>query len=133
MKYDNYEEYLLDMKQIASYLLKKMKTEHGLMQEERKHIRHLRSELRRRTTIARYWELLRQEKSEAGRRFLLFIFMYLIVLFQQQARDEKSVRELHQYLASLREHENAQGFSQGIWKMRNRKTNVIFDEAKPAV
>jgi|GEM_PF-3282052 len=81
MERDKYDEQFFEMRRIASYLLSKLKKKRALFQADRKRIRLLKEELRRNADIATYLELLRQEKTEAGRRFLLLVFIFLTALF----------------------------------------------------
>lgn len=139
MKQDIYEQEWIQMRQIAIYVLKKMKERREQYLADRKQIRRLTDELRRKRDMANYVELLRKEKSEAGKRFLLFILMYLFALFQTQKRDAKAVQELRRQLDFLLDSELSRQRTQGpslsnIQKWPKAKNaGAIFDGIKPPV
>ena len=137
MERDKYEEQLFEMRRIASYVLSKLKKKRSLFQADRKRIRLLKEELRRNADLANYCELLRQEKSEAARRFLLLAFIFLFTLFLQKKRDQKAALELRQYLERLQAIENAWQISQNMKNFQKRKLamspSTMVDVIAPAI
>lgn len=135
MKQTLYEQDLTDMRMMTTGVLKKMEERRELYLADRKHIRCLTDALRRQKNMAKIVELLRQEKSEAGKRFLLFILMYLFALFQKQERDKKAAAQLRNCLMGL-QNEYQRGFSLAMhnshYWAKAKKAGLNADEYAPA-
>lgn len=135
MKTETYEDYMLKMKLIAEYLLAKWKREKADFVADRKNNRILEEEFRKKITLARFLELWRNEKTEAGRRFLIWLFMFFYAMLLEQEADQKKARELHRFFKELRIIEESRGFIQSMSNIKRQadgdKSDLIDDELNP--
>ena len=131
MKTETYKDYMIEMQSIADYLLAKWEKEKASFVHDQKKNRILEDEFKKVTTLAKFRELWLQEKTEAGRRFLLMLFLYFFeVLLKEE--DKKNARELLTYLKALRPMEGKQGFIQNITNIKvqvpDDKSDLIIDD-----
>lgn len=137
MKTKTYEEYMQKMKLIADYLLAKWEKEKADFVYDQKQNRILEDEFKEKITLARFLELWRNEKTEAGRRLLIMLFMYFYTVLLQQEADQKKARELHRYFEALRTNEESQGFIQSMNNIKRQadgnKSDYISDDVEPVI
>ena len=132
MKTKTYEDYMIEMQSIADYLLAKWENEKAEFIYDQKLNRYLEDEFKKVTTLAKFLELWQQEKSEAGRRFLLMLFMYFYAVLLEQKADKKKARELLTYFTNLRPTDERRGFIQNITNIKvqvpDDKSDLIIDD-----